>query len=178
MFPIVRCGQKRLATVRCARLSPKDYPAGRALVLARDDREIERVLADARFGESIGLEITLPVWVRFIPQRFFGQSYGLALALADKRTRYCSYFNSARGRLIATGHMIEDGCGKVGEVAKLHDCLAAIAAEVLPGDHFVFPKANLRRVSPIETVLLEDLKRKGIEVTCIDHFNQIKELYT
>lgn len=33
-----------MATVRCDCLDPKDYPAGRALVLAHDEQEIERIL--------------------------------------------------------------------------------------------------------------------------------------
>ena len=78
-FPIVGGGQSRMATVRCDCLDPKDYPAGRALVLARDEQEIERILADARATETTGAEIARPIWVRFTPQQFSGRSFGLAL---------------------------------------------------------------------------------------------------
>ena len=150
LFPIVSSGRSYLATVRFARLNPKDYPAGRALVLAHDDREVEHILADARFGETIGTEITLPVWIRFMPQQFGGRSYGLALALADKRARYCSNHAFANGRLIATGLMTEDGCGRIGEVDSLRDSLVATAAEALSGDLIVLPRANLKQASQAE----------------------------
>lgn len=79
-----------------------------------------------------------------MPQQFSGRSYGLTLALADKRARYCSNHAFSYGRLIAAGLMTEDGCGRIGEVDSLHDSLVATAAEALSGDLIVLPGANLK----------------------------------
>ncbi|MGI9418655.1 MAG: hypothetical protein ACR2RA_12550 [Geminicoccaceae bacterium] len=176
-FPIVGGGLSRMATVRCDCLDPKDYPAGRALVLARDEQEIERILADARATEATGAEIARPIWVRFTPQQFSGRSYGLALALADKLARYRPKQKPEENRFFATGIIEEDGFGKIGGVQAFEGKLAVIAEEARPGDIVVLPAANLERVSPAEQALLDRLDRHGVVRHTAESLNQLVDLY-
>ncbi len=177
LFPIVGSSGTQIATVRCDRLDAKDYPAGRALVLARDEQEIERILADARAREPSGPEIVRPIWVRFIPQQFTGRSYGLALALADKRSRYRRGRKPDDGRLFATGIIVEDGFGEIGEVDAFTEKLAAIADEAKPGDIVALPKGNVERLSPEAEGLLEEFDQSGVIWRAADYLDELVDLY-
>ena len=176
LFPIFGCDGASIATVRCDRLEPKDYPAGRALVLARDEREIERILADARAHEPTGAEIARPIWVRFIPQQFSGRSYGLALALADKLARYRRN-QPLDGRIFASGIIIEDGSGRIGDVEAFDDKLAAITDDARSGDVVVMPKGNVDRASSSTLKLLECLDANGVICRSADHLDQLCDLH-
>lgn len=177
LFPIVGRGEASLATVRCDGLDPKDYPAGRALVLARDEREIERILADSRSCEPTGAEIARPIWVRFIPQQFSGRSYGLALALADKLARYCRQEEPQDRRVFATGIVVEDGSGRIGGVEAFDGKLAVIAREARSGDVVVVPQANLDHASCDAREMLARFEKTGVVCRGADHLDQLGDLH-
>lgn len=177
LFPIVGCNGAHIATVRCDCLNAKDYPAGRALVLARDEREIERILADARSNEPTGAEIATPIWVRFMPQQFTGKSYGLALALADKRARYRPASQDKNVRLFATGLIIEDGFGRIGKVSSFEKKLRAIADAAEPGDIVILAKGNVDDASPGERAFLDQLSEKGANCRVADRLDELADLY-
>jgi hypothetical protein len=177
LFPIVGCNGAHIATVRCDCLNARDYPAGRALVLARDEQEIERILADARSGETTGAEIARPIWVRFMPQQFTGRSYGLALALADKRARYHSATKLVGRRLFATGIITEDGAGRIGKVQSFEEKLLAIIEEARAGDVAVFPKENVVALSPSQKELLDRLDRKAVSWRSAENLSELVDLY-
>jgi hypothetical protein len=178
LFPIVGCNGAHIATVRCDCLNARDYPAGRALVLARDEQEIERILADSRSNEPSGAEIARPIWVRFMPQQFTGRSYGLALALADKRARYRSDSVTNASRLYATGLIIEDGFGRIGKVSSFENKLLAIADAADAGDIMILAKGNLDDASPQERELLDQLAKKGVVCRVADRLDELTDLYT
>ena len=177
LFPIVGCNGAHIATVRCDCLNAKDYPAGRALVLARDEQEIERILADSRSNEPSGAEIATPIWVRFMPQQFTGKSYGLALALADKRARYRPDAPSDDTRLFATGLIVEDGFGSIGKVSSFATKLQAIAEAAKPGDIVILAKGNVDNASPDEQALLDQLATKDVMCRIADRLDELADLY-
>ena len=77
--------------------------------------------------------------VRFGQQRFQGNSYQLALVMADRLARGRDYL--ARGRIIATGASGAWHAGLVETVEGLAPKCALIAQQALPGDRVLLPQA-------------------------------------
>jgi hypothetical protein len=77
--------------------------------------------------------------VRFAQPRFQGNSYQLALVMADRLARGRDYL--ARGRIIATGASSAWHAGLVETVEGLAPKCALIAGQALPGDRVLLPQA-------------------------------------
>jgi hypothetical protein len=77
--------------------------------------------------------------VRFAEQRFQGNSYELALVLADRLARGRDYL--ARGRMIASGTSRGWHTGQVDTVEGMAPKCALIAAVAAPGDRILLPQA-------------------------------------
>ncbi len=178
IFPIVGSGRTDLLCVSCACLSPDDFPAGKVLVLGQNDQDIEHILADARHDEPGGPEITIPIRVRFKPNHFSGKSYGLALALADKRARYRRDDDQGDVRLWATGVVLPGGSGEIGSVSGIDDKLEAIAEEAKAGDIVVLPSPDIDLSDPAIRVKLERLASRAITCHAIGHLNEIAYLWS
>jgi len=177
VFPIIGGGSVELAAVRCDCLPPNAYRAGKALVLVKDEQEVERILADARSDETAGAEIGIPICVRFMPRDFSGQSYGLALALADKLTRYQIDDESLGGQLFATGVIEENGSGKIGKVDQFEDKVFALVEKVQANDVLILPKANIDEATPRATELLNLLIETGATWEAVEHLNDVEKLW-
>jgi hypothetical protein len=101
---------------------------------------IRQALAAARHfdGRALGRWRTV---VRFSETRFHGNSYELALVMADRLARGREFV--PRGRLIATGCSGAWHAGRVDPVQELPAKLALIVQQAAPGDRILLPEGNL-----------------------------------
>lgn len=101
---------------------------------------IRQALAAARHfdGRALGRWRTV---VRFSETRFQGNSYELALVMADRLARGREFV--PRGRLIATGCSSAWHAGRVDAVQELGAKLALIAVQAAPGDRILLPESNI-----------------------------------
>ncbi|MBY0243256.1 MAG: hypothetical protein K2X55_28520 [Burkholderiaceae bacterium] len=101
---------------------------------------VRQALAAARHfdGRALGRWRTV---VRFSETRFQGNSYELALVMADRLARGREFV--PRGRLIATGCSGAWHAGRVDAVRELEAKLALIAVQAAPGDRILVPESNL-----------------------------------
>jgi hypothetical protein len=115
---------------------------------------IRQVLAAARHfdGRALGRWRTV---VRFSETRFQGNSYELALVMADRLARGREFV--PRGRLIATGCSTAWHAGRVDAVQELQAKLALIALQAAPGDRILLPEGNIS--SEIADTVLADVRQ-------------------
>ncbi|WP_371867929.1 hypothetical protein [Pseudoduganella rivuli] len=101
---------------------------------------IRQVLAAARHfdGRALGRWRTV---VRFSETRFHGNSYELALVMADRLARGREFV--PRGRLIATGCSGAWHTGRVDPVQELPAKLALIVRQAGAGDRILLPEGNI-----------------------------------
>jgi hypothetical protein len=79
--------------------------------------------------------------VRFSENRFQGNSYELALVMADRLARGREFV--PRGRLIATGCSAAWHTGRVDAVQGIAAKLDLITAQAGPGDRILLPEGNI-----------------------------------
>ena len=101
---------------------------------------VRQVLTAARHfdGRALGRWRTV---VRFSEIRFQGNSYELALVMADRLARGREFV--PRGRLVATGCSTAWHAGTVDPVRELAAKLALIAAQARTGDRILLPAGNI-----------------------------------
>lgn len=138
-FPIVGPRGVELRAVHVERLRALDR--NERFAIAPGFPDLIDILMDARAAEN-GAGRLDGVTVVFDGKGFAGKSYGLALAIADRRVRAVG---ATDGRLIATGIVVERGRGSIGGVegfaAKAEAVIAAAACATEPVA-FAFPAAN------------------------------------
>ena len=100
--------------------------------------QVKRILSHARDGEGIE-SVDTDVVVRFDNDEFEGQSFGLALALADKLARFASEKES-QFVLCATGVLKNQG--QIERVEAFPEKLDLARRTLTPGSMFVFPEDN------------------------------------
>ncbi len=128
---------------------------------------VRQTLAGARHfdGRGLGRWRTL---VRFGQSRFQGNSYELALVMADRIARGREFL--PRGRLIASGCSSQWHAGRVDAVEGREAKCALIASQAQAGDRILLPSAW-------EAELPEDflpaLKRGGASLACIGRIGLI-----
>lgn len=135
LFPLKEAG------VGCTmnRLSVQAYPdspSGKTCCVAGNSDEVKRLLGYIRYGEGIDT-VDLSVVVHFDSQDFSEDSFGLALAVADKRARYGCDDQQA---IVATG--VIGVRGAVTGVESFADKVALAVDTLVPGDLFLFPSEN------------------------------------
>jgi hypothetical protein len=106
--------------------------------------------------------------VRFGQERFQGNSYELALVLADRLARGREFL--ARGRLIATGCSDAWHAGRVDPVEGLAPKCALIARQAAPGDRVLLPKAWQPQ---LPEGFAEGLRAQGASVACVERIGII-----
>ena len=100
--------------------------------------------------------------VRFGQARFQGNSYELALVMADRLARGREYV--ARGRIIATGTSSAWHAGQVDPVDGLAPKCALIAASVAPGDRVLLP---LAWQAALPAGFAEQVSAAGASLACV-----------
>jgi hypothetical protein len=128
---------------------------------------VRQVLAGARHfdGRALGRWRTV---VRFEQPRFEGQSYELALVLADRLARGREF--PARGRVLASGCSGAWHSGAVESVDGIEPKLRLIRREARRGDRVLLPKAWEPQLG--EEFKL-DLRERGVAVACIERIGII-----
>ncbi|QBE67610.1 hypothetical protein EWM63_31260 [Pseudoduganella lutea] len=124
---------------------------------------VRGALAGARHfdGRALGRWRTA---VRFGEPRFTGDSYQLALVMADRLARGRDFV--PRGRLIATGCSAAWHAGQVEAVAGRDAKLALILAEAHAGDRVLLPHAWRDALPP---GWREALRARGASCACVEH---------
>ena len=128
---------------------------------------VRKALAGARHFDGRGLGRWRTV-VRFGQPRFQGNSFELALVMADRIARGREFI--PRGRVIASGCSSAWHAGQVDPVEGCAPKCALIAREALAGDRILLPKAW-------ESALAADfgagLRARGASLVCIDRIGII-----
>ncbi|WP_295581497.1 hypothetical protein [uncultured Lamprocystis sp.] len=131
--------------------------------------QVKRVLSYSRDGEGIE-SLDTDVVIRLDDDDFDGLSFGLALALADKRARF-SMEAVSELTLCATG--IINNKGKIGAVDRFPDKVA-LAITFLPKDSiFVYPQAN--RTDDANG--LDRLAKGGVKLVCAEDLSYLVKLW-
>ncbi|TFW31870.1 hypothetical protein [Massilia horti] len=128
---------------------------------------VRHALAQARHfdGRGVGRWRTV---VRFDQAGFSGESYELALVLADRIARGREFL--ARGRLIASGCSSAWHAGRVDTVEGLAPKCALIVREAAPGDRVLLPKAWQPM---LPDGFADELRSRGASVACIERIGII-----
>ena len=106
--------------------------------------------------------------VRFGQDAFHGNSYELALVLADRMARGREFL--PRGRLIASGASSAWHAGRVEAVEGLGPKCALIEREAADGDRVLLPRAWEAGLPP---GLRERLRQRGASLVCVDRIGII-----
>lgn len=175
IFPVVGGGAVELAELDVFRLPVNHDTASRSIAkvvggaVRGMDEVVERSLHDARYGEVDHLLAVVPVRVRFKAGAagFTGDSFSLALAIADKRARLGG--DGITGSILATGVVRAGGGGAVDPVDGFVAKLAVMAAAAGPGDAVVVSRANLKQGGLAVRRTWEDMARRGVRCLEIGH---------
>jgi hypothetical protein len=106
--------------------------------------------------------------VRFGQSQFQGESYQLALVMADRIARGREFL--ARGRILATGCSQAWHAGRVEPVEGLAPKCALIAREAARGDRVLLPKAWERELPP---GFGDELRERGASLACVERIGII-----
>ncbi|GGY89276.1 hypothetical protein ACFFTM_14490 [Pseudoduganella plicata] len=128
---------------------------------------VRAALAGARHFDGRGSGRWRTV-VRFSQARFQGDSYGLALVMADRLARGRDFV--PRGRLIATGTSDAWHAGTVAGVEGLAAKTAFILAQAAPGDRVLLPAAWQ---DELPAGFADALRGRGASLACIDRIGLI-----
>ena len=129
--------------------------------------QVRAVLAGSRHFDGRG-QGQWRTTVRFGEPRFQGDSYELALVLADRMARGREFM--ARGRVIATGRSAAWHAGKVDAVEGLAPKCALIAREAEAGDRVLLPKDW---AAALPAGLREELRARGASLACVERIGII-----
>jgi len=129
--------------------------------------QVRAVLAGARHFDGRG-QGQWKTTVRFGETGFSGDSYGLALVMADRIARGREFM--ARGRVIATGTSSAWHAGKVETVDALAPKCALILREAGPGDRILLPKVW---ESALPQGMREALRARGASLACVERIGII-----
>jgi hypothetical protein len=128
---------------------------------------VRQALAGARRFDGRGLGRWRTA-VRFGQPHFQGNSFELALVLADRMARGREFV--PRGRLIGSGASLAWHAGRVDAVDGCVPKCALIAQQALAGDRIVLPKAWEASLAP---GFAAQLQEKGASMVCIDRIGMI-----
>lgn len=146
---------------------PEDEAIGAPGLDSARQHAVRQALAGARHfdGESA------PRWrttVRFGQSDFHGNSFELALVLADRLARGREFV--PHGRIIASGCSSAWHAGQVEPVEGLAPKCALIEREAAPGDRVLLPRAWEADLPP---GLRDALRAKGASLACVDRIGII-----
>jgi hypothetical protein len=128
---------------------------------------VRQALAGARHFDGRGLGRWRSV-VRFGQPRFHGNSYELALVMADRIARGREFL--ARGRIIATGCSGAWHAGRVDPVDGREPKCALILQQAVAGDRILLPAAWESALAP---GFIDAARAKGAGVACVERIGII-----
>ncbi|WP_306393621.1 hypothetical protein [Telluria beijingensis] len=145
----------------------EDDPVSVPDVDAVRQAQVAAVLAGARHFDGRG-QGQWRTTVRFGEPRFAGNSYEVALVMADRMARGREF--APRGRVIATGASSAWHAGRVETVEALAPKCALIAREAGPGDRVLLPK---EWENALPQGLREGLRERGASLACVERIGII-----
>ncbi len=141
------------------------------VVAGVDDEAARRIIGATRHEET-DERAANGVIALFSNPLFGGASFGLALAIADKMTRFGAY--QEQRQIVATGRIPADGCGSVETIGEFEAKLELIEQNVTDTYLFVFPGQNLKGLSKSIQHRLDALEAKGIQWHAINHIQELE----
>ena len=141
------------------------------VVTGVDEEIARRIIGASRYGESDS-RAGLGVMALFSNPLFSGESYGLALAIADKLVRLQP--DHEWSAIYATGVIPADGCGRVQAVQGFVEKIELLRQKAIPGSVFIFPRANMAPNSDRVQMLLNMLKGSGVSCLPIAHIDDLQ----
>lgn len=101
--------------------------------------------------------------------KFHGNSYALALAIADKLARYkkCKNIN----KVYATGEVKPNNNGEINTIDNINEKLSLVLELINKNDVFVFPRQCIDESSTIQKELLRAITLKGAKYYPISNIN-------
>ena len=130
------------------------------------------IIDNARYGEHKPM-VDVDVVVHFANNDFDGDSFGLALALADKRARYGVV--GPTGRVMATG--VVGPQGEVTAVGAFPAKVTYLEQVLKSGDLFVYPTGNPATTEMTVCEALQRMQNKGIVLRAVEHIAQLSDLW-
>lgn len=155
VYPLAEAGAEEEDTIAAPGLDPVQLLA------------VRQALAAARHFDARGLGRWRTV-VRFAQPRFQGNSFELALVMADRIARGREFV--PRGRLIATGCSAAWHAGRVDTVEGQEAKCALMLRQTQAGDRVLLPKAWESTLAPD---FAEQLRALGASLACIDRIGII-----
>ncbi|MDB5950513.1 MAG: hypothetical protein JWR65_2368 [Massilia sp.] len=131
---------------------------------------VRRVLGGARHFDPRGLGRWRSV-VRFGQARFHGNSFELALVMADRLARGREFL--PRGRIIATGCSNAWHAGRVDPVDGCEPKCVLMSSQAVAGDRILLPAAWERENQASLAALVRAVAEKGASVACIERIGII-----
>lgn len=169
-FPCVHGSAKgKLIQITC--FSADELKGPIKVVSGVDDDTARRIIGASRYGESDDRAAS-GVISHFSNPLFTGESYGLALAIADKIVRQGEI--SSGSQIYATGSIPADGCGAVDSVKDLLKKIQLVKKYAPKSSIFILPKNNLKGLFLEVWQELDQLEECGIEWRAIDNVNDLE----
>jgi|GEM_PF-5436326 len=165
LFPCVHgLANGQLVTINC--FPSVELKSTIKAVTGVDEEIAARIIGASRYGETDG-RAGIGVMALFSNPLFNGESYGLALAIADKMARFENENNWTE--IYATGSIPADGCGRVKAVGGFSEKIELLLDKAKPGSLFIYPKENNVSDQIKKGLdLLQEKKVMSMEVDAVD----------
>ena len=169
LFPCVHgVAAGQLVKITCFGSSEMKGPI--KVIAGVDDEAARRIIGAARHGET-DERAANGVIALFSNPLFGGASFGLALAIADKMTRFGAL--QEQRKIVATGRIPADGCGSVEAIGDFEAKLGLVEQNDSDSILFIFPEKNLKSLSKDFRQRLDALEVKGIQWRAINHIEEL-----
>lgn len=140
--------------------------------------DMNDLLLDWRSSEGTANVRGERVQITFGEGSYVGKSYGLAVAIADKRARHPT---APQSPVIATGRIVPRGAGKIGDVRDFVEKASAILLNGAFGEGpftFAFPADNWHALhSPLRQRLEQDAKARAITLVPCETIDDAAHLW-
>lgn len=138
-----------------------------------------QIIRETRGSEPNNAMLDAKTRVR-LDSGFIGNSFGLAVAIADRSARYGFSKKVVNKRIVATGALLEKHQGEVEAIDHFLDKIAVVQhfRSIIPkGSLFIFPLKNLATDDTRVAGALKQLEESGIEYRAVAHINELNDLF-
>ncbi len=169
-FPCVHgVASGQLITINCFRVGELKSPI--KVLSGSDEETAKRIIGASRYNEE-DKRAAEGVMAVFSNPMFGGESYGLALAIADKLARYnkCSNWSE----IYVTGRIPPDGCGTVEDVGEFEQKLDILLQYGQADSIFLFPEKNIGQHIARVTDKINQLEQNGITCKSVKQVGELE----
>lgn len=155
-FPCVGANSGEVVEINC--FASKELKGTIKVLSGIEEEAAVNIIGISRQGEhnnNAGLGVIATV----SNPRFHGNSYALALAVADKLARYtkCKNIN----KVYATGEIKPNNNGEIDTIDNINEKLSLVLSSIKRNDVFLFPKQCEDKSDSIQKELLQAIVSKG-----------------